>query len=91
MENKKTTELLDQLGANKISDVDKTSILLELQSREPFASNYMDVLWRAGEMDKDLAGNLLEINARIDSLKNEIKLLKRHKHDEKSGDVMVRI
>lgn len=34
---------------------------------------------------------ILGVEESIDNMKDDIKLLKRHKHDDKSGDVMVRI
>lgn len=51
----------------------------ELRNRESFRS-------MIGNSEFD---NSLE--QRIEEIESDIKLLKRHKHDEKSGDVMVRI
>ena len=84
MENKKTTELLDLL----VKLVDKEGNLLdgyieayeELKSREPF-STILKSKYDTGE----------SIEERIDYLEEEVKKLKRHKHDEKNGDVLIRI
>ena len=84
MENKKTSELLDLLwektsGANKDNwDDECTEILAELEKREPFFTFTRD-------------NNLEEIPDVIDEIKGDIKLLKRHKHDEKNGDELIRI
>lgn len=82
MENKKTTELLDLL--QKLVDKDGhlengyEECLEELKSREPFYSLLKPL------DDQTVAEE-------IESLREDIKLLKRHKHDERTGDVMVRI
>lgn len=84
MENKKTTELLDLL--QKL--VDKDGNLLdgydeayeELKSREPF-SNILESKYETGE----------SLEEKIAYLEDEVKKLKRHKHDEKNGDVLIRI
>lgn len=81
MENKKTTELLDRIWElSKKDDFDDeyTEILDELKSREPFRTFVRD------ENDEEIVDILGEI-------KDDVKLLKRHKHDEKNGDVLVRI
>ena len=85
MENKKTTELLDLLS--KL--IDKQGKLLdgyeevfeELKLREPFYSILHE------EHEESLPA-LLE---RINNLEEQVKKLKRHKHDGKTGDVMIRI
>lgn len=92
MENKKTTELIDLLH----SLIDKKGNLKEgyeeaieeLGNREPF--------WTL--LNKDSEQSVLaildwikELADQIESSEKEIKLLKRHKHDEKTGDVMVRV
>lgn len=85
MENKTTTELLNALG--KLEDEDFNTggkyekLYNELKSREPFFTLLDD------GMDGSL-GNLLN---RVEKLEKEVKLLKRHKHDDKNGDVLVRI
>ena len=85
MENKKTTELLDLL--KKLTD--KEGNLLEgyeevlelLKLRTPF----FEIL------HEDSEDGLPAFREEIDELKADIKKLKRHKHDEKSGDVLIRI
>ena len=85
MENKTTTELLDLLT----SLVDKEGNLKdgyqeayeELKSRTPFYEL----------LNADYEESISAIMGYIKSLETDIKLLKRHKHDEKSGDVMVRV
>lgn len=80
-ENKKTSELLDLLPTL----VDESGRLLEgheecheeLMSREPFYS-----------LQNPRNGTLSD---ELDSFEEDIKKLKRHKHDERSGDVVVRI
>lgn len=83
MENKKTTELLDLLTTL----VDKDGNLKdgwseardEIMSRDPF----YEIFKSAG-----IGGN---IEQRLDDMEETIKLLKRHKHDSTTGDVMARI
>jgi len=85
MENKKTTELIDLLT----SLVDKEGnlkdgheeALEELKSREPF--------WLL--FDEDWEKGIPAILGALKEIKEDIKLLKRHKHDEKTNDVMVRV
>lgn len=82
LENKKTSELLDSIAGL----VDETGhlldgyeeVLAELKSREPFYSLYKP---RADET----------LSEELDGIDEEIKKLKRHKHDEKTGDVMIRV
>lgn len=87
MENKKTTELLDLLEKlrnkeGEISDQDKyNEVWDELKSREPFWSIF------EAEFDESLPA----LKEEVEDLKAEIKKLKRHKHDEKTGDVLIRI
>lgn len=82
MENKKTTELLDLLG--KLVDKDGRLLegyeecLAELKSREPFYSLYKP-------------RNDETIEEELEAIDDELKKLKRHKHDEKTGDVMIRV
>jgi hypothetical protein len=87
MENKTTSELLDLLwklenaSENKI-DWDKYGeALAELEKRPPF-SRIIGTL----NDPRDLSHS-----EQLEELVEDVKLLKRHKHDEKSGDVMVRI
>ena len=85
MENKTTTELLDLLTklANKKGDLQEgySEVLEELETREPF--------WTL--LSKDSESSVEILLEEIEELKEEIKLLKRHKHDEKTNDVLVRI
>ena len=84
MENKKTTELLDLLH----SLVDEKGnlqegyeeALEELKSREPFFTI----------LNEEMEESIPWLVAEIESLKEDIKQLKRHKHD-KTGDVLIRI
>lgn len=85
MENKKTTELIDLLP----SLVDKEGnlksgyeeALEELKSRSPF--------WEI--FDEGFEESIPAIWEAIGELREAVKLLNRHKHDEKTGDVMVRV
>ncbi|MDZ4227859.1 MAG: hypothetical protein U1E54_01295 [Candidatus Levybacteria bacterium] len=87
MENKTTTELIDLL--NNLSEEKGDfkeggkyeKILGELKDREPF----LQIL---GE---DWDTSLPAVWKAIEEIQKDIKLLKRHKHEEKSGDVMIRI
>jgi hypothetical protein len=85
VENKKTTEILDQLA--KLTEDDwksggKYEVLIgELRNREPF----LEIL------DEDWDTGLPKVWEAIEELREEIKLLKRHSHNEKNGDVLVRI
>lgn len=85
MENKKTSELLDELSNLKDDDYGiggkYEEITAELESREPFFS------W----FNKDSEESLPYTQSKVEDLEAEVKKLKRHKHDEKSGDVLVRI
>ena len=90
MENKKTTELLDLLWELENTPENKqkddhwdryVEVRAELEKRPPF---------------NELIGTREEANEysheeRLDELDEAMKGLKRHKHDDKSGDVMVRI
>ena len=87
MENKKTTEIIDSL--NNLSE-DKgdwatggkyEKLMGELETREPFLSI----------LGKDWDTSLPAAWEAIKDIQADIKALKRHKHDEKSGDVMIRI
>ncbi len=92
MENKTTVELLDLLWkedkasekGDKDGNFDWTKhgeICEELVERYPF-SEILGV-----KEDR----NSFTLEERIEGLEKDVKLLKRHKHDEKSGDVMTRI
>ena len=85
MENKKTTELLDLLQNLKDEDYEADGkyrqIMDELKKREPF-----DMIF--DEMMENSLPYLVEI---VEDLQDEIKKLKRHKHEYKTGDVMIRI
>lgn len=87
MENKKTSELLDLLweienAPDDTSDWDKHAEAYdELLKRTPYnkilgTSPFQNEF----TLEESVAENI-----------NDIKLLKRHKHDEKSGDVLIRI
>jgi len=84
MENKKTTELLDLLANLTAEDYREggtyQAIMGELETREPF----VEIL------SKDWDTSLPSAWEAIDELKEEIKKLKRHKHDT-NGDVLIRI
>lgn len=81
MENKKTTELLDLLyNKEKKEEFDDEyqEIIAELRKREPFYS-----------MSHDVNGTPIEES--LEQTDENIKLLKRHKHDPLNGDVLIRI
>ena len=88
MENKVTSELLDLLWKiehlpDGKADWDKhEEILAELKQREPFKKII-------GE--SEFPNDYLTLEEKVDELLEEVKLLKRHKHDNHSGDVLVRI
>jgi hypothetical protein len=85
MENKTTTELLEELANIKDEDFDTggkyEEIIAVLKYREPFTNLLNDMY--------DLS--LPAAWEAIQALQEEVKRLKRHKHDEKNGDVLVRI
>ena len=85
MENKTTSELLDLLHSLVGKDGNLKDgyqeALEELKSREPF--------WML--LNEDYEEGIPAIMGYIKALEADVKLLKRHKHDEKSGDVMVRV
>ena len=91
MENKTTIELIELISkleaeANKSTngetDWEKyTEAMDELKSREPFKG-----LW--GESDDE---NDPTFQERIEELEDKVKKLCRHSHQEKTGDVVVRI
>ena len=87
MENKKTTELLDLLQKLDEDKGDWKSggkyeqIMGELETRYPF----VEIL------SEDDDRSIPSVWEKIEELESEIKKLKRHKHDEKTGDVLIRI
>ena len=87
MENKNTTELLDLLwklesATEEKQDWDKYGeVIAELRKRPPFS----DII---GQKD---SANEYSLEERIENLEEDLKLLKRHKHDSHNGDVLVRI
>lgn len=76
MENKKTTELLDLLKTK----IDKNGNLLD---------GYDEV--RDELMMREPFFDINQNSERLDEIENQIKQLKRHKHDEKTNDVLIRI
>lgn len=86
MENKTTTELIDLLN-QEFSDSDyeeggKYSLIMnELKNRSPFQEMLNEVYEES----------LPYLASQIEKLQNDVRLLKRHKHDENNGDVLVRI
>lgn len=86
MENKKTTELIDLLNQDfddsaYDDDGEYTLIINELKNRSPFQEMLNDVYEES----------LPRLASQLEQLQADVKLLKRHKHDEKNGDVLVRI
>jgi hypothetical protein len=92
MENKTTTELLDLLfkierKAEKDTDgkkdwADYEEVLAELRKRPPFDS-------LIGNRQSE--GYEPSLKEAMEDVQDDLKKLKRHKHDEHSGDVLVRI
>ena len=80
MENKKTSELLDLIHEKeKKEDWEAVNGIREiLLMREPFYT-----------AAHDTNGELLSES--LNETDKNIKLLKRHKHDERTGDVLIRI
>jgi len=92
MENKTTIELLELLNKSPkegekgfdefwASDGIYEKAMKELKSREPFIQI----------LGEDWDTSLPAVWEEIEDLKAEIKKLKRHKHGDKSGDVLIRI
>ena len=87
MENKTTTELLDLLNKLDEKKGDWQSggkyelIMAELKTRYPFYDLF----------NEDHDESIPSIWEAIKDLQEEVKRLKRHKHDEKTGDVMIRV
>lgn len=86
MENKTTTELIDLLN-QEFEDSDYNDggdydlIMKELKNRSPFQE-------MLNEVYEESLPHLID---QVRHLQEEVKKLKRHKHDEKNGDVLVRI
>ena len=89
MENKKTTELLDLLMKvsfdEKSNQHDIDDVFAELCKRPPF-----DKLFGENQYGSSNTREMTH-DERLEELEDDVKLLKRHKHDDKSGDVLVRI
>lgn len=87
MENMKTTELLDlvwkleNLPDGKVDWDRYGEATAELRKRYPFS----EIL---GEKDDP---NDYTLEETVEGLEEDVKLLKRHKHGDKSGDVLIRI
>ena len=91
MENKATSELLDLLwkmekesekkDGNGFDWDEYNEVFAELEKREPFK--------RIIGTNDDANDPTIQEN--IEELLGDVKLLKRHKHDSNSGDVLVRI
>jgi NH3-dependent NAD+ synthetase len=87
MENKTTTELLDLLYKIENLPDDKADwdkyeeVLTELRTRNPFK----EIIGESMENDE------ATLQEKVEELLEDVKLLKRHKHDINSGDVLVRI
>jgi len=84
MENKTTTELLNLLQS-LVDEDGKTKegyeeAYAELRKREPFES-ILESEYQTGE----------SLEEKVAELEADVKELKRHKHDEKNGDVLIRI
>ena len=92
MENKTTSELLDLIyKIEQVEEKDKDyqklwdmydDVLAELRQREPFKKILGESAY---------PNDYLTLEEKVDELVEDVKRLKRHKHDERSGDVMVRI
>lgn len=87
MENKTTSELLnllDNLDEEKgdwKTDGKYDQIMDELKTREPFASM----------LNEDYDEGIPSLWDAVKEIQEAIKELKRHKHDPRSGEVMIRI
>ena len=90
MENKTTTELIELLRhgsrlvdkeGNILDEEKYNAVFAELREREPFFSL----------LNEDWEEGLPMAWEAIKELQETVKQLKRHKHDERSGDVMIRI
>ena len=86
MENKTTAELIELLNQDfpdeaYDDDGEYYLIMNELKSRSPFQEMLNDVYEES----------LPRLAKQVEYLQEQVKLLKRHKHDEKNGDVLVRL
>ena len=87
MENKTTTELLDLLQkldekkGDWQTDGKYNQIMEVLKTREPFTEL----------LNPDYNESLPALWEEVKELQEEIKKLKRHKHDPNTGDVLIRI
>lgn len=86
MENKTTTELIDLLHKDFPDEAyedngEYTLIIKELKSRSPFQEM----------LDNAYEESLPHLAEQVEYLQEQVKLLKRHKHDDKNGDVLVRL
>lgn len=98
MENKKTTELLNILGAYSIKErineeaisdkevEDYVDALKELQQRVPFSLIFKDDYY--SEDGKTLEERIDDIEENAEDFIGKIR---RHKHDPNNGDVLIRI
>lgn len=99
MENKTTTELLELIGKHSVKERNDKEIsdkecddyveaIKELQQRPPFKSIF-------NSEDNYYSEENPTFEERLDTLEKNYedfeKKMKRHKHDERSGDVMIRI
>lgn len=86
MENKKTSELLDLIQEEPETNEDFEKfdeVVAELGKRWPFSKLF-------GESEFSNVADMT-FEERLEQLEADVKLLKRHKHDTHTGDVMTRI
>lgn len=99
MENKTTSELLDLIGKYSVKERNKKEIsdkecddyvdaIKELQQRAPFSLLFNSEDNYYSEEKPSFEERLDEIEENFNDFEKKIK---RHKHDERSGDVMLRI
>ncbi|OGM10543.1 hypothetical protein A2159_01305 [Candidatus Woesebacteria bacterium RBG_13_34_9] len=87
MENKTTTELLDLYKTlmdeegNILNQDEYDAWWEEIKQREPFFQI----------INEDWEDSLPVLKEKIENIQDDIDLLKRHKHEEKTDDVMIRI
>ncbi len=97
MENKTTSELLDLIGKYSVKERNEKEIsdkecdnyvaaIKELQNRAPFNLIFDEDYY--SEENPTLEARL---NTSEENQEDFGKKIRRHKHDEKSGDVMIRI
>ncbi len=96
MENKTTSELLDIIGKYDVKDRNEKEIsdketddwveaVDELITRNPFKRIFEE---KYDETKESIEERLASLEENFEDFE---KRMKRHKHDEKSGDVMIRI